>query len=89
VSSLTDMWPHLSMLPRVCILCFSYWTWKGYNIRYQRSGDAGTPLLLVGTRGAATRPLRAPQGVRPRKAYLQPIFQGGPHVHAVVCDVAP
>ncbi|PNW75838.1 hypothetical protein CHLRE_12g558550v5 [Chlamydomonas reinhardtii] len=24
-----------------------YWTWKGHQIRYQRSGDQGTPLLLV------------------------------------------
>ncbi|GLC34735.1 hypothetical protein PLESTB_001229200 [Pleodorina starrii] len=24
-----------------------YWTWKGYRIRYQRSGEAGEPVLLV------------------------------------------
>ncbi|EFJ52272.1 hypothetical protein VOLCADRAFT_55777, partial [Volvox carteri f. nagariensis] len=26
---------------------YRYWTWKGYNIRYQRSGDQGEPVLLV------------------------------------------
>lgn len=24
-----------------------YWTWQGHRIRYQRSGDAGPPVLCV------------------------------------------
>lgn len=38
---------HLMTNPVPCIYLCRNWTWRGHNIRYQRSGESGPALVLV------------------------------------------